>query len=32
MKPILTVDDVKKALNTFIAEGKKPTLVALHAV
>jgi hypothetical protein len=31
MKPILTVDDVKKALNTFIAEGKKPTLVALHA-
>ena len=30
MKAILTADEVRKALNAFVAEGKKPTLAALH--
>jgi chromosome segregation ATPase len=32
MKQLITKEDVGKAINQLVGQGKKPTLVALHAV
>jgi hypothetical protein len=32
MKQILSLEEVKKAMETLVAQGKKPTLAALHSL